>query len=212
MTWTTVYDQTSQAWVTGTSSSNDDDLVSVGYGCWMRMRIPSSAWLQAVAGNQVRVTIAWHANSGACAHALADSYFGQAAAVGSWPNVNPFTGDQVQLTWGGVITADSTAGASFSVSDAITLAQNFDNTKDYLFSVFWYGASGFFPHIVKNDAGPSTDFIKDTSGGDIVTDVAGSTNDPASISASETNHTAAIVKVEINVAGAPPPLMGQIWV
>ena len=97
----------------------------------------SSAVLGAASGNQVRVSFMTHgADIGS--YVFGPCWIGQSG--GSAPN---FTGDQVQLKFGGANTFNiPTANPATTVSDLSTLAQAWDNTKSYTVSWLIGAVSG----------------------------------------------------------------------
>ena len=131
---TTVYGPVSM----NTNSSGWD-----GYtlACEMRVGLLSAA----SGAPKMRCTIAF---TGFSSTETCIGYIGQAAA-----DHISFTGDQVQLKWGGntAITGD---GATLTyLSDFATLAQNFNNTADYVAA--FYFAGGLAVNVVRNTVSPN---------------------------------------------------------
>src|SRR5258705_7837287 len=119
---TTVYDAT-------TIDATDDGGGDNGLA-WRH--VISAAALSAGTGTQVQVVFRSGTSTAAAAATpcVTGAWIGQAASAGS----RNFTGNQVQLKFGGSNTFDITSSNQNVTSDIATLGENFDNTKDYIVS------------------------------------------------------------------------------
>jgi hypothetical protein len=116
---TTVYDKS--ATLAGTDDGGSTNLNA-------RVYFPASL-LSAASGNQIRITALFGSGQAASVAQITSMWVGQ--RIGG--NNYDFTGDQVQMLFGGVGTIDdTTGGGQVVVSDFVNLAQNWDNTKDYV--------------------------------------------------------------------------------
>jgi len=173
-TFTTVFDRTTQ--MAGTDDGDGDQQV------WTRLRIAASSWSTAAAGTSVRITILWGASSPTVTNALVSLWFGQAGA-----SKGDFTGDQISLT----CTSNNSSAAGTATCTG-TLAQNFDNTKDYVAS-YMLAQTGSMSVAETNTAG-ATLYI-----GTSASDVAGTTTMPTELASN--GDTALVEKIEIDVSG-----------
>lgn len=94
--------------------------------------------MSAASGTQIQVSFRSGTASGSNSPAISGAWVGQGAGAGS---IN-FTGNQVQLKFGGSNTFNITAVSQTITSDVVTLGEGFDNTKDYVVSVRIDGAAG----------------------------------------------------------------------
>lgn len=129
---TTVYD------VTGSIASDDGGNQNINW----RQLIKATA-LGVASGGQLRLTFQFGSSAAALSPSITSIYVGRASATGA--NSHDFSGNQVQLLFGGGATISSTGASSLSLSDWVTLGEAYDNTKDYLFA--FHTASGTSSHI-----------------------------------------------------------------
>jgi hypothetical protein len=177
MTWTTVFDQSSA--LAGTNRNGLSNYT-------LRTRLPA-ALFTAAAGTQCRVTLRFGVTSATVSAGISEAWFGQCSGTAA-----DFTGDQVQVKFGGLNTIDSSADAVV-VSDAFTLAQTWDATKDYVFS--WFTASGASTSLsVEHAAVTGTSVVYNTP------NFAGSTTMTAA--GIDTGFDDFITKIEINVSAS----------
>jgi hypothetical protein len=117
-----------------------------------------AAALTAATGNQVQVSWRSGSSSGSNSPAISGAWIGQRSGA-----TNNFTGNQVQLKFGGSTTFNITAANQTITSDVATLGENFDSTKDYIVSFRGQtGATAFslttgtFSNVDNNNLGAST--------------------------------------------------------
>lgn len=114
--------------VTLLTSTDDAD---VDGSLVLRQVFPATL-LSAVSGNKCQLKVlSGKLNADVTLPLFTGSFFGQSSTGG----IN-FTGNQVRVTWksgGSALTATATAQTTYT-SDLITLGENFDNTKAYVFS------------------------------------------------------------------------------
>lgn len=128
--FTVVYDVTSA--LIGTDDGDTDATIN------FRQVIPSSN-LSSATGNKCKLEIRFGTLCPTESGTITGMYFGQKGATA--PN---FTGNQVQVTFSGAGTIDGGA-AKVMTSDVLTLGENWDNTKDYVFSIhFKTGSTASF--------------------------------------------------------------------
>jgi hypothetical protein len=118
---TIVFNQTTL--LTGTDDGGGDGNIT------LRQTL-AAALLSSAIGNKITVSVLAGTSNPASTQMFTNMFIGQAAAgaTGAAPS---FTGNQVRVTWSGVNTL-TLGAAGTATSDAITLGENWDNTKNYI--------------------------------------------------------------------------------
>lgn len=127
---TTVYDQSAILATTDDGGGNQNHN--------FRQFIPA-AKLSSATGNQIQLVFLCGTNETSETPVVDEVWCGQGGVTE--PN---FTGDQVQIKFGGSASFNGSA-AGVITSDVATLAQNFDNTKKY--TVSWHIANAASGHM-----------------------------------------------------------------
>lgn len=94
-------------------------------------RVVFTSGLASASGNQAQVSFrSGNTSAAGATPTVSGAWIGRGAGAGS----TSFTGNQVQLKFGGSAGFNITASGQTTTSDVVTLGENFDNTKDYIVS------------------------------------------------------------------------------